>query len=77
MMPGLNKMQTTTFFMSLRSMEVMKQMLVELGKEEIKEAKDLAEFDKELWDQVADNLKCLGGQMKNLNKDANKTSMVP
>eukprot|EP00957_Ditylum_brightwellii_P154777 11779694-Ditylum_brightwellii.AAC.1 len=44
----------------------------ELGKEEIKDVKDLAEFTKDTWKQVADNLKRSGGQMKNPDIKANK-----
>eukprot|EP00957_Ditylum_brightwellii_P003097 236009-Ditylum_brightwellii.AAC.1 len=47
-------------------------MLEELKKEGIKEAKDLAEFTKEMWKQVTDNLKHPGDQMKNPVKEANK-----
>eukprot|EP00957_Ditylum_brightwellii_P007553 571442-Ditylum_brightwellii.AAC.1 len=60
-------------------MEVSKEMLVQLGKEGIKELEDLAEFSKEIWKQVAENLKRMGGWMKNLDKkkDINNLSMVP
>eukprot|EP00957_Ditylum_brightwellii_P143769 10954707-Ditylum_brightwellii.AAC.1 len=58
-------------------MEVVKETLVELGKEGIKEAKDLAKFDKDMWKQVAESLNRLGGKMKNLDKEVEKTSMVP
>eukprot|EP00957_Ditylum_brightwellii_P043238 3276630-Ditylum_brightwellii.AAC.1 len=61
----LNKMQTTNFFTSSKQMEVVKEALVQLGKEGIKEVEDLAEFNKDIWKQVAENLKRLGGWMKN------------
>eukprot|EP00957_Ditylum_brightwellii_P148379 11296599-Ditylum_brightwellii.AAC.1 len=79
MRPDLNKTQTNTIFISSRQMEVSKDMLVQLGKEGIKEVEDLAEFSKEIWKQVAENLKCLGGQMKNLEKkkDNNNPSTIP
>eukprot|EP00957_Ditylum_brightwellii_P095996 7314089-Ditylum_brightwellii.AAC.1 len=70
---GLNKMQTNTFFTSLKQMEAAKEMLGELRKEGIKEAEDFAKFTKETWKQVVDNLKHLGGWMKNPDKDANKS----
>eukprot|EP00957_Ditylum_brightwellii_P142928 10890070-Ditylum_brightwellii.AAC.1 len=76
MMPGLNKMQTNTFFTSSKQMEVTKEMLKELGKEAIKEVKDLTEFNKDIWKQVMDNLKHPGGQMKNPDKDANKNHAI-
>eukprot|EP00957_Ditylum_brightwellii_P091502 6967843-Ditylum_brightwellii.AAC.1 len=69
---GLNKTQTTTFFTSSKQMKVTKETLEKLGKEEIKEVKDLAEFNKETWKQVADNLKYLGGWMKNSDNRADK-----
>eukprot|EP00957_Ditylum_brightwellii_P048435 3675702-Ditylum_brightwellii.AAC.1 len=53
-------------------MEIAKKTLEELRKEGIKETEDLAEFMKETWNQIADNLKHMGGQMKNPDKDANK-----
>eukprot|EP00957_Ditylum_brightwellii_P091758 6987235-Ditylum_brightwellii.AAC.1 len=53
-------------------MEVTKETLEELKKEGIKDAEDLAEFTKEMWKQVAGNLKHLGGWMKNPDKEANK-----
>eukprot|EP00957_Ditylum_brightwellii_P143456 10929091-Ditylum_brightwellii.AAC.1 len=65
-------MQTNTFFTSSKQMEVAEDMLEELRKEEIKEAEDLAKLTKDMWKQVADNMKRLGGQMKNLDKEADK-----
>eukprot|EP00957_Ditylum_brightwellii_P032613 2471806-Ditylum_brightwellii.AAC.1 len=60
-------------------MEVSKETLVQLGKEGIKELEDLAEFSKDIWKQVAENLKRLGGQMKNPDKekDNNNPLVVP
>eukprot|EP00957_Ditylum_brightwellii_P088284 6725499-Ditylum_brightwellii.AAC.1 len=49
-------------------MEVLKETLAQLGLEGIKKVEDLAEFSKDNWKQVAENLKCLGGQMKNPDK---------
>eukprot|EP00957_Ditylum_brightwellii_P047045 3572331-Ditylum_brightwellii.AAC.1 len=53
-------------------MEVTKEMLEMVKKEEIKKAKDLAEFTKERWKQVFDNLKSQGGRIKNLDNRAKK-----
>eukprot|EP00957_Ditylum_brightwellii_P119960 9155009-Ditylum_brightwellii.AAC.1 len=50
-------------------MEVSKEILVRLGKENINDLEDLAEFSKEIWKQVVDNLKHLGGWMKNPDKE--------
>ena len=44
-------------------------MLAQLGQEGIKKVKDLAELSKDNWKQVAENLKCPGGQMKNPDKE--------
>eukprot|EP00957_Ditylum_brightwellii_P135443 10327325-Ditylum_brightwellii.AAC.1 len=75
---GFNKVQTITFFTRYKQMEVTKDTMEELGKGGIKEVKDLAEFTKETWKLVADNLKCLGGWMKNPDIGANKShAMVP
>eukprot|EP00957_Ditylum_brightwellii_P143879 10963725-Ditylum_brightwellii.AAC.1 len=50
-------------------MEVLKETLVQLRKEGIKEVEDLAEFSKDIWKQVTENLKRPGGQMKNPDKN--------
>eukprot|EP00957_Ditylum_brightwellii_P066010 5006098-Ditylum_brightwellii.AAC.1 len=70
---GLNKTQTNTFFTSLKQMEVTKETLVQLGKEEIKKVKDLAEFSKEIWKQVVENLKRPKGQMKNPDREIDQS----
>eukprot|EP00957_Ditylum_brightwellii_P158997 12101843-Ditylum_brightwellii.AAC.1 len=76
--PGLNKTQTNTFFMSSKQMEVTKETLAQLGKEGIKDVEDLAEFSKEIWKQVAENLKHPGGWMKNPDREINQNhSAVP
>eukprot|EP00957_Ditylum_brightwellii_P003041 232155-Ditylum_brightwellii.AAC.1 len=49
-------------------MEVTKETLAQLGLEGITKVEDLAEFSKENWKQVTENLKRLGGRMKNLDK---------
>eukprot|EP00957_Ditylum_brightwellii_P208250 15356484-Ditylum_brightwellii.AAC.1 len=76
---GLNKEQTNTFFMSCRQMEVLKETLVQLGQEGTKKIKDLTECSKDNWKQVAENLKRLGGQMKNPDKekDNDNPSTIP
>eukprot|EP00957_Ditylum_brightwellii_P148527 11309460-Ditylum_brightwellii.AAC.1 len=50
-------------------MEVSKETLAQLGHEGIKKVEGLAEFNKDKWKQVAENLKCPGGQMKNPDKE--------
>eukprot|EP00957_Ditylum_brightwellii_P088172 6715721-Ditylum_brightwellii.AAC.1 len=76
---GLNKEQTSTFFTSSRQMEVLKEMLFQLGQEGTKMVKDLAEFSKENWKQAAENLKRPGGWMKNPDKkqDENNPPTIP
>eukprot|EP00957_Ditylum_brightwellii_P032861 2491658-Ditylum_brightwellii.AAC.1 len=76
-MLGLTKAQTTTFFVSPKLMGMVKETLLELGKEGIKEAMDLAEINKDMWKQAADNLKHPGGWMKNPDKNSLKDSTVP
>eukprot|EP00957_Ditylum_brightwellii_P008535 647530-Ditylum_brightwellii.AAC.1 len=50
-------------------MEVMNKTLTQLGHKGIKIVEDLAEFSKDNWMQVAENLKRSGGRMKNLDKE--------
>eukprot|EP00957_Ditylum_brightwellii_P094906 7228142-Ditylum_brightwellii.AAC.1 len=45
-------------------------MLTHMGHKGIKKVEDLAEFSKDNWKQIAENLKRLGGQMKNPDKEA-------
>jgi hypothetical protein len=75
----LTKDQTTFFFINVKQMEVTKEMLAQLGLEGIKKVEDLAEFSKENWKQVTDNLKCPGGWMKNTDKvhGDNNLSTIP
>eukprot|EP00957_Ditylum_brightwellii_P165572 12604880-Ditylum_brightwellii.AAC.1 len=75
----LTKIQTNTFFTSSSQMEVAKETLDQLEKEGVKELEDLAEFSKEIWKQVSENLKCPGGWVKNLDKkkDNSNPFMVP
>eukprot|EP00957_Ditylum_brightwellii_P097279 7408816-Ditylum_brightwellii.AAC.1 len=76
---GLAKEQTNTFFTNSKQMEVSKETLSQLGLEGIKKVKDLAEFSKATWKQVVENLKRLGGWMKNPDKvqDNNNPSTIP
>eukprot|EP00957_Ditylum_brightwellii_P085223 6480812-Ditylum_brightwellii.AAC.1 len=66
---GLTKDKTTFFFTNAKQMEVMKETLTQLGHEGIKKVEDLAEFSKDNWKQVAENLKRPGGRMKNPDKE--------
>eukprot|EP00957_Ditylum_brightwellii_P094381 7186381-Ditylum_brightwellii.AAC.1 len=47
----------------------MKETLTQLGHEGIKKVENLAQFSKDNWKQVAENLKRQGGWMKNLDKE--------
>eukprot|EP00957_Ditylum_brightwellii_P095411 7267570-Ditylum_brightwellii.AAC.1 len=60
-------------------MEVSKETLAQLGLEGIKKVEDLAEFSKDNWKQVVENLKRPGGRMKNLDKvqGNNNHSTIP
>ena len=79
MRAGLTKDQNTFFFTNIKQMEVTKEMLTQLGLEGIKKVEDLAEFSKDNWKQVAENLKRPGGQMKNSDKvhGNDNPSMIP
>ena len=65
----MNKEKTTFFFTSTEQMEVRKETLILLTHEGIKKVEDLAEFSKENWKQVAENLKRPGGRMANPDKE--------
>eukprot|EP00957_Ditylum_brightwellii_P079027 6010557-Ditylum_brightwellii.AAC.1 len=60
-------------------MEVTKETLAQLGLEGIKKVEGLAEFSKDNWKQVTDNLKRPGGRMKNPDKvhGDNNPSTIP
>eukprot|EP00957_Ditylum_brightwellii_P055376 4196857-Ditylum_brightwellii.AAC.1 len=79
MRAGLTKERTHTFFMSSKQMEVSKEMLAQFGQEGIRKVKDLVEFSKDNWKQVAKNLKHPGGWMKNPDKENgnNNPSTIP
>eukprot|EP00957_Ditylum_brightwellii_P072881 5538917-Ditylum_brightwellii.AAC.1 len=65
---GLTKEQTNTFFKSSKQIEASNETLAQFGQEGINKVKDLAEFSKDNWEQVAENLKRLRGWMKNPDK---------
>eukprot|EP00957_Ditylum_brightwellii_P066208 5024441-Ditylum_brightwellii.AAC.1 len=65
---GLTKDQTNTFFTNSKQMEVSKETLAQLGPKGIKKVEDLAEFSKDNWKQIVENLKRPGGRMKNPDK---------
>eukprot|EP00957_Ditylum_brightwellii_P157637 11998077-Ditylum_brightwellii.AAC.1 len=58
--PGLSRGETANFFLDAVSMDVNDKILQELGREELVEVKDFAEFDKVTLKQVADSLWCPG-----------------
>eukprot|EP00957_Ditylum_brightwellii_P024169 1822176-Ditylum_brightwellii.AAC.1 len=60
-------------------MEVTKETLTQLGLEGIKKVEDLAEFSKDNLKKDAENLKCPGGWIKNLDKvhGNNNPSTIP
>eukprot|EP00957_Ditylum_brightwellii_P059496 4517197-Ditylum_brightwellii.AAC.1 len=57
-------------------MEVAKEVLVQMGKEGIKELEDLVELSKEIWKQVVENLKRPGDQMKNPDRVTNQSHVT-
>eukprot|EP00957_Ditylum_brightwellii_P190963 14540494-Ditylum_brightwellii.AAC.1 len=65
--------------MSSKQMEVSKETLAQLDQEGIKKVEVLVEFSKDNWKQVAENLKCPGGRIKNPDKEKgnNNPSMIP
>ena len=58
----LTAAQTTAFFENADQMGVQHAMVVQLAQEGIQSIDDLADFDKEALQQLADNLQCPGGK---------------
>jgi hypothetical protein len=61
--------QTTAFLEAADQMGIDADTVAQLANEGIDNVSDLAEFDKDVLIQVADNLRCPGGQI--LNPDSN------
>ena len=69
--------QTTAFFENADQMGVQHAMVVQLALEGIQTVDDLADFDKEALQQLADNLRRPGGRVPNPDPGAAVGSTIP
>ena len=73
----LTTAQTTAFFENADHMGVQHAMVVQLAQEGIQSIDDLADFDKEALQQLADNLQCLGRRVPNPDPGAAVGETIP
>ena len=73
----LTTSQTTSFFENADQMGVQHGTFVQLALEDIQAVNDLADFDKEALQQLADNLQHLGGRVPNPDPGAAVGSTIP
>ena len=73
----LTAAQMTAFFENADQMGVQHATVVQLALEGIQTVNDLADFDKEALQQLADNLRCPGGRVPNPDPGAAIGSTIP
>ena len=73
----LTAAQTTSLFENADQMGVQHATVVQLALERIQTVDDLADFDKEALQQLADNLRHLGGRVPNPDPGAAAGSTIP
>ena len=73
----LTAAQTTSFFENADQMGVQHATVVQLALEGIETVDDLADFDKEALQQLADNLRRPGGRVPNPDPGAAAGSTIP
>ena len=73
----LTTAQTTVFFENADQMGVQHATVVQLAQEGIQSIDDLADFDKEALQQLADNLQRLGGRVPNPNPGEADGETIP
>ena len=66
----LTAAHTTSFFENTDQIEVQHATVIQLALEGIQMVDNLADFDKEAFQQLADNLRHLGGRVPNPNPGA-------
>ena len=69
--------QTTSFFENADQMGVQHATVIQLALEGIQTVDDLADFDKEALQQLADNLRRPGGRVPNPDPGAAAGSTIP
>ena len=73
----LTAAQTTAFFENTDQMGVQHATVVQLAEEGIQRVDDLADFDKEALEQLADNLQCPGGRVPSPDPGAAVGETIP
>ena len=73
----LTAAQTTAFFENADQMGVQHATVVQLAQEGIQSVDDLTDFDKDALQQLADNLRCLGGRVPNPDPGAAAGETIP
>ena len=73
----LTMAQTTTFFEHAKQMGIPHTTVVQLWSEGIDVVTDLADFDKDSLQQLADNLRCPGGCIPDPNPGAPPGATIP
>jgi hypothetical protein len=73
----LTAAQTTAFFEDPGQMGIPHEMVVQLALEGIESINDLADFNKDALQQLADNLRCPGGRIPDPNPAAAAGVTIP
>ena len=73
----LTAAQMTAFFENADQMVVQHATVVQLAQEGIQSIDDLADFDKDGLQQLADNLQCPGGRVPNPDPGAAAGETIP
>ena len=69
--------QTTTFFEDDKQMGIPDTMVIQLQTEGITTVGDLADFEKDSLQQLADDLHCAGGRIPNPSTNAATGATIP
>ena len=73
----LTAAQTTAFFENNEQMGILHETMVQLQHEGIQSVADLADFDKDSLQQLADNLRKSGGRIPDPNPNAAAGATIP
>ena len=73
----LTAAQTTAFFESPDQMGIPHETMVQMQQEGIQTVSDLAEFEKQSLQQLADNLRKPGGRIPDPNSNAAPGATIP
>jgi hypothetical protein len=73
----LTAAQTAAFFQDAAYMGILNPTVAQMHVEGITNVKDLADFDKETLQQLADNLRRPGGRVQDTNPNAAPGATIP